>query len=397
MRRALALAVLAVAVAACGRSAAPTTYVTIGADATAAAQAVAAHDHASFSILDTTADAAIVAVDPSELDALSAAMHEDFHRCGGFMVHASLADARAALDQRPARPGPDYSIDHGDAVRAALPALDRERIRATIADLSAMKNRYYQSATGAGATQWLASRWRTYSKRADVTVELVDHGYAQKSVILTIPGTTRANEVVVIGGHLDSINQLGGKSATAPGADDDASGVATLDEVAHVLLANDYRPARTLKFMAYAAEEVGLRGSLAIARDYDQRGVNVVGALQLDMTNYQGSDKDIYLIADHTSAAQNAFVARLIDTYVGATWDFDKCGYACSDHASWNRYGVPASMPFESRSKDMNKRIHTTKDTLEMSDANANHAIKFARLGLAYAIELAKGELGLGA
>ncbi len=393
MRRALVLAVAA----ACSSSRPAPSYITLGSDAVAVAQEIAAHDHAGFAILASSGDAAAVAVDPDELDALAAALHERFHRCGGFMLHDSLLDAELAL-QRPApRPGPDYTIDRGELVRAALPALERTRIVATIRELSAMKNRYYQSPTGAAAADWLATRWRSFSSRTDVTIELVDHGYAQKSVILTIPGTTRPDEVVVLGGHLDSINQLGGKQATAPGADDDASGVATLDEVARVLLANDFRPARTVKFMAYAAEEVGLRGSLSIAKDFAKRGVNVVGALQLDMTNYQGSDKDIYLIADHTSAPQNAFVARLIETYVGATWDFDKCGYACSDHASWDRYGVPASMPFESRSKDMNKRIHTTKDTLEMSDANANHAIKFARLGLAYAIELAKGELGLGA
>ncbi len=393
MRAASLAAVLA---AACGSPHASPSYITIGADAVATAQAVAAHDHASFSVLATSGDAAVLAIDPSELDALSAALHEQFHRCGGFMLHDSLADARTALEPAAMRPGPDYSIDRGDQVRAALPALERERIRATIAELSAMKTRYYQSPTGAAASEWLAARWRSFSPREDVTIELVDHGYAQKSVVLTIPGTTRASEVVVLGGHLDSIN-LRGRSATAPGADDDASGIATLTEIARVLLANDYRPARTVKIMGYAAEEVGLRGSLRIARDFQRRGVNVVGALQLDMTNYQGSDKDIWLIRDHTSAPQNAFVARLIDTYVGATWDWDECGYACSDHASWDRVGVPASMPFESRKQDMNGKIHTRADTLETSDANAAHALKFARLGLAYALELAKGELGLGA
>ena len=47
--------------------------------------------------------------------------------------------------------------------------------------------------------------------------------------------------------------------------------------------------------------------------------------------------------------------------------------------------------------EQMNRKIHTTGDTLETSDANAAHALKFAKLGLAYAIELAKGELGNGA
>jgi leucyl aminopeptidase len=261
-----------------------------------------------------------------------------------------------------------------------------------------MKTRYYQSKTGAAASEWLRDRWRSFTTRRDVTVELVDHGYAQKSVILTIPGTTRAAEVVVLGGHLDSIT-MAGRAGVAPGADDDASGIATLTEVVRVLLAKDYHPARTIKVIAYAAEEVGLRGSLSIARDFQRRGVNVVGALQLDMTNYHGSDRDIWLIRDFTSAPQNAFLARLIDAYVGASWGYDACGYACSDHASWHRTGVPgtgvpASMPFEARFADSNRQIHTARDTLETSDANASHAIKFARLAAAYALELGKGELG---
>ncbi|MBA3821355.1 MAG: M20/M25/M40 family metallo-hydrolase, partial [Deltaproteobacteria bacterium] len=224
-------------------------------------------------------------------------------------------------------------------------------------------------------------------------VELFDHGYAQQSVILTIPGSTRASEVVVIGGHLDSIT-MGRKAGVAPGADDDASGIATLTEVARVLLAKDFRPARTVKFMAYAAEEVGLRGSQGIVRDFVKRKVDVVGALQLDMTNYQGSEKDIWLMKDFTNAAQNTFLTQLIDTYVGATWGLDACGYACSDHATWYRAGVPASMPFEARMSQRNRSIHTKGDTLEVSGNNAAHALKFARLAAAYAIELGKGELG---
>jgi leucyl aminopeptidase len=278
-------------------------------------------------------------------------------------------------------------------VRTVLPALDAARIHDTIAALSAMQNRYYQSASGAAASNWLRDRWRSFTTRADVTVELVDHGYAQKSVVLTIPGTTRADEVVVLGGHLDSI-AVGGASSTAPGADDDASGIATLTEVARVLLASEFRPVRTVQLMAYAAEEIGLRGSQQIVRDYQRRRVQVIGALQLDMTNYQGSDKDIWLMKDFTSAAQNSFLTRLIDTYVGATWGLDACGYACSDHASWYRAGVPASMPFESRMRDRNRKIHTRGDTLETSGDNAAHAVKFARLAAAYAIELGKGELG---
>jgi len=382
MRSALVVAALA----ACSSPASETRYITIGTDALATARAVTAQH--GMQQVATTGDAAVLTIDTRDLDALTEAMHDAHHRCGGYIVHESLADALAApVPERTI----EYSIDRDAIVADVLPTIDRARIHATIGELSAMKNRYYQSASGARASLWLRDRWRSFSSRTDVTIELFDHGYEQKTVVMTIPGTS--SETIVIGGHLDSI-AAGGLSSNAPGADDDASGVATLTEVARVLLAKDFRPTRTIKFVAYAAEEVGLRGSLSLVKEFKKRNINVVGALQLDMTNYQGSDKDIWIITDFTSPTQNAFLAALIERYVGATYGFDKCGYACSDHAAWHRAGVPASMPFESRSRDMNKAIHSKRDTLELSGNNADHAAKFARLGAAYAIELAKGELG---
>lgn len=386
------IALVAAALAACSSSSPPApsqVYITIDTDAL---PTVAQVEHHAVDAVDRAGEVAVVAIDPADVDALSEAMHEQHQRCGGFMVHDSLDDARAAL-REPADKRIDYTIDRGELVGAVLPKLDQSKILATIGELSAMRNRYYRSQTGAAASLWLRDRWLSFTDRKDVTAELVDHGYPQKSVVLTIPGTTRASEVIVLGGHLDSI-AVGGTESNAPGADDDASGIATLTEVVRVLLQSDYHPARTIKVMAYAAEEIGLRGSLSIARDYKKKNVDVVGALQLDMTNYQGSEKDIYLMQDFTSAAQNGFLAKLIDTYVGASWDLDACGYACSDHAAWHRIGVPASMPFEARMRDANRKIHTANDTLELSNNNASHALKFAKLATAYAVELGKGQLG---
>jgi bacterial leucyl aminopeptidase len=365
------------------------TYVSIGADAVATAQAVARADQAALTVEAVADGVAVLAIDPGELEHLSEAMHAEHDRCGGFIVHDSLAEALAG----PAAGAPiEYTIDRAPVVEALLPAVRDDAILATIRALASRKNRYYRSESGAAVSAWLRDRWRGFSRRPDVTVAQFDQGYPQQSVILTIRGTTRPDEIVVIGGHLDSI-AAGGSASDAPGADDDASGIATLDHIAQVLLAADFRPERTIQFMAYAAEEVGLRGSQAIVRDYQKRGVRVVGALQLDMTNYQGSDRDIWLIDDYTSRAQNQFLAALIERYTDATWGVDRCGYACSDHASWHRAGVPASMPHESRSRDRNRQIHTARDTLEVSRDNASHAAKFARLGLAYAVELAKGRL----
>ena len=332
---------------------------------------------------------------------LSRLVHRLHRRCGGYMVHAS---EKAALEeatrdpQEPVTPLVDYTIDNGPVVQALLGQIQEANIRSTITGLAAFNNRYYTSSTGVGAASWLRDRWLAYAAgRSDVTVQLFSHaGWAQPSVIMTITGATLPSEVVVIGGHLDSINSGSPSAGRAPGADDDASGVASLSEAARAALALGYRPARTVKFIAYAAEEVGLRGSAQIANQHRDQGVNVVGVMQLDMTNFKGSTNDIYLITDNTNATQNAFVGSLVDTYVGLPRANTACGYACSDHASWTRAGFVASFPFEAQMGQHNPTIHSANDTLAQSGDNANHALKFARVAAAYLGELAKGTLGGG-
>ena len=365
-------------------------YITIGADAVSTAQAIA-----DVEIVEAGDGAVVLAIDARDLRALSEQMHVVHRRCGGFLLHDDADDARLALRPVLRRVGPpvDYTLDDAPAVEAAVAVLDAAEIVATITHLSSYQNRYYSSPTGAAASDWLAERW-TGLARAGVTVEQVDHGYPQRSVVLTIPGHGElAEEVVVLGAHLDSIAQ-GGPNSTAPGADDDASGVAVLTETARVLLAAEYYPARTIKLIAYAAEEIGLRGSQAIANDHRDRGVAVAGVLQLDMTSFRGSEEQIWLMQDYTDDGQNAFVADLIDTYVGATWATDECGYGCSDHASWHRAGFPASMPFEARVGDHNPAIHTSNDTLDTIDPDGTNALVFARLAAAFAVELGEGQIG---
>ena len=113
------------------------------------------------------------------------------------------------------------------------------------------------------------------------------------------------------------------------------------------------------------------------------------------MTNFQGStDLDIVLITDFTNGPQNQFLSDLATEYlpnlnVGTTL----CSYACSDHASWTNKNYPASFPFEATFNGSNRLIDTSNDKIEASGNNANHALKFAKLGLSYVGELAKGSI----
>ncbi|WP_369946020.1 M20/M25/M40 family metallo-hydrolase [Vitiosangium sp. GDMCC 1.1324] len=335
----------------------------------------------------------------SQIEKLAGVMHDKLNRCAGFLTHDSEEKALAEVE-RVSAPQQSlaslitYNINNGPSVNAMLGGVQELNIRNTINSLSTnWTTRRYNVQTGADAANWLKTQWTTIANgRTDISVALFTHTWLQPSVIATITGTTLPNEVVVLGGHLDSINQSSSTGA-APGADDDASGVASITEAFRVAVANGYKPARTVKFMAYAGEEVGLYGSDAIAKWHSTNAVNVVGVLQLDMTNYKGSSYDFGLVTDNTNASLNALTVNLISTYLpaGTTYTNITCGYACSDHASWNKYGFPSTMPFEATMTTDNPKIHTTGDTLSFMGGNANNSVKFAQLAVAFLGEVAKG------
>jgi leucyl aminopeptidase len=202
---------------------------------------------------------------------------------------------------------------------------------------------------------------------------------------MTIVGSEKPEEIIILGGHADSISD----EHMAPGADDNASGIASITEVIRILMSNDFKPKRTIKFMGYAAEEVGLFGSQDLARSYSKAQAKVLGVMQLDMTLFKGTaDKDIVLISDYTNKNQNLFLGKLIDEYVKVPWGYSLCGYGCSDHASWSAYGYPASFPFESSFDESSPLIHTASDTLENYQNDAGHAVKFSQLATAFVVEM---------
>ena len=321
-------------------------------------------------------------------------MHKEHHGCGGDRIHASaqIAMAASAMPQSSAQfilPEPSQQ----STLNAWIPLVSASQLTNTIRSLTSFNNRFYTTTSGAQASDWIANEWRNLSSSmTKANVEQVAHsGYNQKSVVLTIEGSETPDEWVIVGGHLDStIGSHTDEHTIAPGADDDASGIASVSEIIRVLAENNFKPKRSVAFMAYAAEEVGLRGSQDIANRYKAQGKNVVSVLQLDMTNYKGSAEDIVFITDYTDSNLTQFLASLIDTYLpNLTYGYDRCGYACSDHASWHNAGYSAAMPFESKFNDYNPKIHTSQDTLENSDPTGGHAVKFTKLGLSYVVELA--------
>jgi leucyl aminopeptidase len=326
---------------------------------------------------------------------LSRKSHREGH-CGGFMDVTEHREKFAPIFAQPLEWFTEGALDpsHPDEVEPRLSVVSADSISETIRQLSNFHNRYYSSDTGVQAARWIQDGFtRMGQARSDFSVQSFTHSFRQPSVIARLEGQgPLKNEIVVLGAHLDSINQGFGwpnPQGRAPGADDDASGVATVMEVFRVLTATGFRPNRTMEFMGYAGEERGLLGSQDIAQRYRREGKKVVAVLHFDMTMFPGRSRQVTFIKDNVNEALTTFTQRLMDTYIKFPWTESTCGYACSDHASWNEAGYPAAYPFEAPFDEYNKKIHTPEDTLALLDATfGSH---FAKLGVAFAVEMGLG------
>ena len=109
------------------------------------------------------------------------------------------------------------------------------------------------------------SRLLADKRQVDLEFEIVNRSYPEGrtsyNVIAEIPGTDKADEVVMLGGHLDSWH-------AATGATDNAVGCSVMMEAVRILAAIGATPRRTIRVALWSGEEQGLLGSAAYVRQH---------------------------------------------------------------------------------------------------------------------------------
>jgi leucyl aminopeptidase len=347
---------------------------------------------------------------------ISQKAHE-WSRCGGYEVlqhnpqslsiQNILDDLQAQNERlngsRQTKLARSLKIDRRENIVQAVSNLSDQNIASFVSWFSSFPNRFNKGATANQAPEALKVKIDTLLSSASsldpsvntwAQAELIVHNSTpQRSVRLTLTGKKYPNQIVVLGGHLDSISGFFG-TGKAPGADDNASGSGSVFEVARVLLGQG-QPERTIQLFWYAGEESGLLGSAEIAQAYKRERKDVVGVMQLDMTAFAGSGEGVIAsMTDFTSVWMRSLISEINTHYVGGKIVEDQCGYGCSDHASWHRQGYPAVMPFEAKMDAMNRTIHTANDTIQNANrGDFRHALMFAKLGLGYVMHLANSDL----
>ena len=188
-----------------------------------------------------------------------------------------------------------------DLPNSALDSIESDKIFAHIAELSsdAYQGRDAGSAGSEKAAEYLEGKLKEWKLSPAGTRNLFvqsfsAEGKTMKNVIAAVPGSNPAlkNEFVLIGAHYDHIGvSPAGEDKINNGADDNASGTAVILEIARAFAELKTKPARSVVFGWWTAEEKGLVGSRFFVANPTVNLRNVVAVLNLDMVGRNAEDQ----------------------------------------------------------------------------------------------------------
>jgi hypothetical protein len=225
----------------------------------------------------------------------------------GVPLAAQAAPAAASTGEKAGDKAAGKSGDLPPTAQALLKEIDRDRIEATVRRLAAFGTRHTLSTQddperGIGAARdWIFAEMKRYAEASGgrMTVEL--QSFIQQpasripvatrltNVVATLHGTVDPGRVYVVSGHYDSrCTDVMDATSDAPGADDDASGVAVSMELARVMAKR--RTAATVVFAAVAGEEQGLYGSTYLAEQFKLAGTDIQGMFTNDIVGSSRAD-----------------------------------------------------------------------------------------------------------
>ncbi len=188
------------------------------------------------------------------------------------------------------------------------------------------------------------------------------------NVVATIEGRINPGRQVLMTGHYDDVS--GDYYHWAPGADDNASGTASLLMAASIM--KNYGWTNTVKFIAFAAEEQGLLGSASYAEEAYLRGDTILGVQNFDMIAWEHNGDNMIDVHSGNPPENQALADILIGTIsdYGLNLAAQKITNGASDRSDqasfWN-YNYPAILGIED-SHDLNPYYHGTGDRVSVFD-----------------------------
>ena len=278
-------------------------------------------------------------------------------------------------------------------IREMLDQVNMDSLEATVQHLQDYQSRIWDSDNAFAASDWIASRMAALGleveQQAFYASTWMGSGNAAPNVIGIQRGTLYPDTYVVCGSHFDSFSyeaMFGG--GTAPGADDNATGVASVLESARIL--TQYEFEYSIVYCAYGCEEMGLYGSEAYASRCQQEGMDIIGYFNNDMNGYLFGDQ-IHIDCIYPNSVEP------IGTYymnVGEVYypelpirhvNFNQ---GDSDHTSFNNHGYMGIYPFEDY-ENYSPYIHTPNDLIGTSVTSFEMSQQYCQMNIACLAEIA--------
>lgn len=276
--------------------------------------------------------------------------------------------------------------------------INQDSLRQNVIELQEFSTRYAYSSNRKQVAEYLKGRLENYGFEVVLDSFLLQTGWYlteadtlwQYNVIGEKQGLWAKDTTVHLMAHYDSRSDMEGFEDYfnfAPGADDNASGVAALLEIARIINENNIAPIKTLVIDFFAAEEQGLRGSWdrieKISTPIWQEDIKAV--INLDMIGYCQSDSTDYifdLITYHNSDELTQMAREFAEQYTMLTPNETTENNYASDSYSFYSYGVKSVFLME---HEFTPHYHTERDVY--TTINYHYMREITKLAFALAYE----------
>ena len=277
-------------------------------------------------------------------------------------------------------------------IREMLNQVNQDSLEATVQHLQDYGHRLWNSDNAFAASDWIAARMQALGLEVEqqpfYASTWLGSGQAAPNVIGIQRGTLYPETYVVCGSHFDSFSWDAYSGGAAPGADDNATGVASVLESARIM--TQYEFEYSIVYCAYGCEEMGLYGSEAYASRCQQEGMDIIGYFNNDMNGYLYGDQihidciypnSVEPIGTYYMNIGNVYYPELPIRHV----NFNE---GDSDHTSFNNHGYMGIYPFEDY-QNYSPYIHTANDLIGNSVNSFAMSQQYCQMNIACLAECA--------
>lgn len=278
-------------------------------------------------------------------------------------------------------------------IEGLINQVSEENIRGWVEELSAFHTRHSKSPFIDKVADTIAKRFKEIGYADLVHHKYTRNGYQLENIICTKPGPCCNGPTVIVCAHYDCVMEDGDDATSrAPGADDNATGIAVLMELARILVNSKLE--YSLQFAAFSGEEQGLWGSAAYAQYVKANNINVHRLINLDMLGYPDEkgtlliEKDMGNRVPSNDAQSEEFaeiMAQVAANYTNLPVKFGPI-YS-SDYMPFEARGYVVIGAFEGGE---NPNYHTAEDT--PNKLNYRYTVDIARAVLATVLYEIAGE-----